>query len=71
MSDDSDTPTINPDQIISIRIPNELIEKAEAAAKATGLKKADVLRLSFDRGIEILIAQLTAPVVAPTMEGDQ
>jgi len=71
MSDDLDTPTINADQIITIRVPNELNEKSESAAKATGLKKADVLRLSIDRGIDILLAQLTTPALAATAEGGQ
>ncbi len=67
MSDDLDTTTINTDQIISIRVPNELNEKADAAARATGLKKADVLRLSIDRGVDILLAQLTGQAI-PSVE---
>lgn len=60
MSDDLDTPTVNADQIISIRVPIELNEKTESAARATGLKKADVIRLSLDRGIDRLLEQLEA-----------
>ena len=59
MSDDLDTPTVNADAIISIRVPNELNEKAENAARATGLKKADVMRLAIDRGVDVLLAQLS------------
>jgi len=70
MSDDLDNQTINTDQIITVRVPNELNEKADAAARQLGLKKADVLRLSFDRGIEVLIAQLTGQVTAATVEGE-
>lgn len=70
MSDDTDTQTINTDVIISIRVPLELNEKAEAAAVTLGLKKADVLRLSFDRGVEVLIAQLTGQVLAGNVEGE-
>jgi len=70
MSDDLDNQTINTDQIITVRVPNELNEKADAAARLLGLKKADVLRLSFDRGIEVLIAQLTGQVTAATVEGE-
>jgi len=70
MSDDLDNQTINTDQIITVRVPNELNEKADAAARLLGLKKADVLRLSFDRGIEVLIAQLTGQVPAGNVEGE-
>jgi len=70
MSDDLDTQTINTDVIISIRVPVELNEKAESAAATLGLKKADVLRLSFDRGVEVLIAQLTGQVTATNVEGE-
>lgn len=70
MSDDLDTQTINTDVIISIRVPVELNEKAESAAVTLGLKKADVLRLSFDRGVEVLIAQLTGQVPAANVEGE-
>lgn len=69
MSDDLDAPTISADQIISIRIPADLNEKTESAARSTGLKKADVLRLSIDRGIDRLLEQLE--VKAQTVEGDQ
>jgi hypothetical protein len=70
MSDDTDTNTINTDVIISIRVPFELNDRAEAAANTLGLKKADVLRLSFDRGVEVLIAQLTGQVLAGNIEGE-
>jgi hypothetical protein len=70
MSDDLDNQTINTDQIITVRVSNELNEKADAAARLLGLKKADVLRLSFDRGIEVLIAQLTGQVLIANVEGE-
>jgi predicted DNA-binding protein len=70
MSDDLDNQTVNTDQIITVRVPNELNEKADAAARLLGLKKADVLRLSFDRGIEVLIAQLTGQALAGNVEGE-
>jgi len=60
MSDAIATP---PDQVISIRVPNDLNEKADAAAKATGLRKADVIRLAIDRGVDVLLAQLNKPTV--------
>jgi hypothetical protein len=70
MSDDLDNQTINTDQIITVRVSNELNEKADAAARLLGLKKADVLRLSFDRGIEVLVAQLTGQVLIANVEGE-
>lgn len=70
MSDDLDNQTVNTDQIITVRVPNELNEKADAAARLLGLKKADVLRLSFDRGIEVLVAQLTGQVLAGNVESE-
>ena len=70
MSDDLDTQTINTDQIITVRVSNELNEKAALAARLLGLKKADVLRLSFDRGIEVLIAQLTGQVTTANVEAE-
>ena len=70
MSDDLDTQTINTDQIITVRVSFDLNEKADAAARLLGLKKADVLRLSFDRGIEVLIAQLTGQVTTASMEAE-
>lgn len=64
MSDIQDTQTISGDYVLSIRVPNELHEKTENAARETGLKKADIIRLSLDRGVDILLAQLTtAPLV--------
>jgi predicted DNA-binding protein len=60
MPDINDLPTVSSDHIISIRVPSDLNEKTENAAKATGLKKSDVIRLSIDRGVDILIAQLSA-----------
>jgi len=66
MSDEISNQASNTDVVISIRVPLELNDKAEAAANALGLRKADVLRLSFDRGVEVLIAQLTGQVTALT-----
>ena len=65
-----DNQAVNTEQIITVRVPNELNEKADAAARLLGLKKADVLRLSFDRGIEVLVEQLTGQVLAGNVEGE-
>jgi hypothetical protein len=37
-----------------------LITKVEDAAKATSLSKQDVMRLSIERGIDVLLSQLQA-----------
>jgi len=58
MSDATDSETISRDQVISLKIPSDLNDKADDAAKASGLKKADVLRLAIDRGIDRLLEQL-------------
>lgn len=49
----------NPDRVISLRIPVALNLKAEKAAKTTHLRKSDVLRMAVDRGIDLLLEQLT------------
>jgi hypothetical protein len=46
--------------VVTLRIPPELNEKAKDAAGATGLKRADVMRLALDRGIDRLLEQLEA-----------
>jgi predicted DNA-binding protein len=58
MPDLTEPQTINTDINLSVRIPGDLNEKAETAAKDAGLKKADVIRLAIDRGIDVLLAQL-------------
>lgn len=47
---------------LSIKIPADLNEKADAAAKSVGLKKADVIRLAIDRGIDVVLRQLESKV---------
>ena len=42
------------------RIPAELLGRIATASAATGLKNADIVRLSIDRGIDALVAQLSA-----------
>lgn len=51
-------PTPDAPKTISLRIPETLDTKVDAAAKETGLKRSDVLRLSLDRGIDRLLEQL-------------
>lgn len=47
------------DRIVTIRITLDLDLKTAAAAEKLHLKKPDVMRLSMERGLDILIAQLS------------
>jgi len=51
---------------IPIRLTPAIEEKVEAAAKETGLKKSDVLRMSVERGVDVLLAQLSSTVTTTT-----
>lgn len=50
------------DVVVTLRIRPELNDKAAAAAEAVGLKRADVMRLALDRGIDRLLEQLEAKI---------
>lgn len=52
---------------VPIRMPATLETKITEATAKTGLAKQDVMRLSLERGIDILIAQLTS---RPAMAAD-
>ena len=60
----ADTPTesSNTESVVSLRIPFALNEKIALAAQAVGLRKADVMRLALDRGIDRLAEQLESPL---------
>lgn len=45
---------------VPLRMPHELHSKVNAASVQLKLAKQDVMRLSLERGIDILIAQLTS-----------
>lgn len=45
--------------VVSLRISSELSLLIEATIFETGLKRADVLRLSLERGLPILSSQLS------------
>lgn len=47
-----------PNKVISLRIPPQLNKRVEDVAKKVGLKKSVVLRLSTERGLDVLLAQL-------------
>ena len=44
---------------LSIRLSDELDAKLNAAVAQTGLKRSDVARMSLDKGIPLLVAQMT------------
>jgi predicted DNA-binding protein len=46
------------DVVVTLRISPELNEKTAMASKAVGLKRADIMRLALDRGVERLLEQL-------------
>lgn len=46
--------------VVSLRIPKQLANKVRAAALKTHLKRADVLRMAVDRGVDRLLEQLTS-----------
>lgn len=49
---------------IPLRMPQELKTKVDQASDKLNLAQQDVMRLSLERGLEILVAQLTTPVVS-------
>jgi hypothetical protein len=52
------------EKTISLRIPVALDKKANDAAKKLHLKKSDVFRLATERGIDVLLTQLSTPTAA-------
>lgn len=45
-------------QNVPVRVPADLNEQIDEAARVTKLSKQDVMRLSMERGLKILVAQL-------------
>lgn len=59
-------PTTKKDRItVPLSMPPALDEKIEEAARRVGLSKQDTMRLSMERGLSVLISQLTTE--APAM----
>ena len=52
------------DKVVHLRIPAELDSKASLVAAQVGLKKPDAMRLAMDRGLGILVDQLSPAPVA-------
>ena len=46
---------------LNVRIPDAQFEKLVAAARKCGLTVADTARLSIERGLLVLVGQLTTP----------
>lgn len=61
-SADTTVETSNTESVVSLRIPFSLNEKIALAAQSVGLRKADVMRLALDRGIDRLAEQLESPL---------
>jgi len=49
--------TKSPDPM-SLRLPPELAKELDAAAEETHLSRSDLARLSIERGLKVLLAQL-------------
>ena len=52
------TPTRNLTYSVPLKLTPKLDKKVEAAMSETGLKKSDILRMSLERGVDVLLAQL-------------
>jgi hypothetical protein len=57
------TPTTN-DKVLNLRIPGDLDDKAAEVAAKVKLKKSDTMRLAMDRGLDVLLEQLSAAPAA-------
>lgn len=49
---------------LSLRLDPELSKKVAEASEKTKLSRSDVARLAMDRGLKILVDQLTQPLAA-------
>ena len=52
------------EKVLNLRVPNDLDAKAEQVAAKVKLKKSDAMRLAMDRGLDVLLAQLSAAPAA-------
>jgi hypothetical protein len=43
-----------------VKLTPAIDAKVIAAAQQTGLKKSDIVRMSVERGVDVLLAQLTS-----------
>lgn len=49
---------------VPLALPEDLATLVDEAAAAVRLSKQDTMRLALERGLPVLLAQLTAPVAA-------
>ncbi len=49
---------------VPLALPEELANQIDEAALAVKLSKQDTMRLALERGLPVLLAQLTKPVAA-------
>lgn len=52
------------EKVLNLRIPESLDTKAADIAAKVQLKKSDAMRLAMDRGLDVLLAQLSAAPAA-------
>jgi len=57
-------PPITGEKVLNLRIPETLDTKAAEVAAKVQLKKSDAMRLAMDRGLDVLLAQLSAAPAA-------
>jgi hypothetical protein len=57
-------PTRNLTTAMPVKLTPEIDAKVIAAAQQTGLKKSDIVRMSVERGVDVLLAQLTSKPTA-------
>lgn len=50
---------------VPVRMPADLEAKVQEASKAVGLSKQDVIRLAIERGLGVLVAQLSSEHPTP------
>lgn len=48
--------------MISIRLDDDLQQSLDDAMSSTKLSRSDLARMSMERGLKVLMAQLNAPV---------
>ncbi len=53
-------PARNLTMAMPVKLTPEIDAKVIAAAQKTGLKKSDIVRMSVERGVDVLLAQLTS-----------
>lgn len=54
------TETKGAEKILNLRVPADLDAKAQDIAEKVKLSKSDAIRLAMDRGLDVLLQQLTS-----------